>query len=67
MKHSFSQEIMNMTTKEAFETVIDAADLFTTLMKEKAARRGQEQQFNHEALTEAINIVEDFKDDMIRS
>ena len=41
-----------MTTKEAFETVIDAADLFITLMKEKKFNS-----YNHEALTQAIEIV----------
>jgi len=52
-----------MTTKEAFETVIDAADLFITLMKEKDVLDS----YNHEALTEAINIVEDYKNDLIRN
>ena len=51
-----------MTNEEAFETVIDAADLFITLMKEKKFKG-----YNHEALTEAIEIVEDYKNDLVRS
>ena len=49
-----------LTNREAMETVLDAAELFITLMKEKSM------DFKHEELDDAIWQMQDFKNDLMR-
>ena len=49
-----------MTNREAMETVLDAAELYTTLMEEKSM------DFKHEELDEAIWQMQDYKNDLMR-
>ena len=54
-------ETKDMTTEEAFETVLDAAAMF--------ADSGDEffHGINHKALIKAIDVVEDYKNDLVRN
>ena len=54
------QQRKQMPTRDAFETVLDAAAM--------VAESGDDffHNINHKALSEAIDIVEDFKNDLIR-
>ena len=49
-----------MTNREAMETVLDAAELFITMMNEKSM------DFKHEELDEAIWQMQDYKNDLMR-
>ena len=49
-----------MTNKEAMETVLDAAELYITLMDEKSM------DFKHEELEDAIWQMQDYKNDLMR-
>ena len=49
-----------MTNKEAMETVLDAAELYITLMDEKSM------DFKHEELDDAIWQMQDYKNDLMR-
>ena len=49
-----------LTNREAMETVLDAAELFITLMKEKSM------DFKHEELDEAIWQMQDYMNDLMR-
>ena len=48
-----------MTNKEAMETVLDAAELFVTLMKEKSM------DYQGEELNEAIYQMQDYRNDVL--
>ena len=50
-----------MTNREAMETVLDAAELYITIMKRKSM------DFTHEELDEAIWQMEDYKTDLMRN
>ena len=49
-----------MTNREAMETVLDAAELYITLMDEKSM------DFKHEELDDAIWQMQDYKNDLMR-
>ena len=49
-----------MTNREAMETVLDAAELYITLMKEKSM------DYKGEELNEAIWQMQDYKNDLMR-
>jgi hypothetical protein len=49
-----------MTNREAMETVLDAAELFVTLMKEKSM------DYKGEELDDAIWQMQDYKNDLMR-
>ena len=49
-----------MTNREAMETVLDAAELYITLMKEKSM------DYKCEELNDAIYQMEDYKNDLMR-
>mgnify|MGYP001236820801 CR=1 FL=1 len=49
-----------MSNREAMETVLDAAELFITVMNEKSM------DFKHEELDDAIWQMQDYKNDLMR-
>tara|TARA_B100000959_G_C14625243_1_gene477906 strand:+ start:345 stop:497 length:153 start_codon:yes stop_codon:yes gene_type:complete len=49
-----------MTNKEAMDTVLDAAELYITLMEEKSM------DYKGEELNDAILQMEDYKNDLMR-
>tara|TARA_B100001971_G_C17780141_1_gene329316 strand:- start:233 stop:391 length:159 start_codon:yes stop_codon:yes gene_type:complete len=49
-----------MTNREAMETVLDAAELFITVMNERSM------DFKHEELDEAIYQMQDYMNDLMR-
>jgi len=49
-----------MTNREAMEIVLDAAELYVTLMEEKSM------DFKHEHLDDAIWQIQDYKNDLMR-
>ena len=49
-----------MTNRGAMETVLDAAELYITLMDEKSM------DFKHEELDDAIWQIQDYKNDLMR-
>ena len=54
------EALPQMTNREAMEIVLDAAELFITLMEEKSM------DFKHEELDDAIWQMQDYKNDLMR-
>ena len=54
------EALPQMTNREAMEIVLDAAELYVTLMEEKSM------DFKHEELDDAIWQMQDYKNDLMR-
>ena len=54
------EALPQMTNREAMEIVLDAAELYVTLMEEKSM------DFKHEHLDDAIWQIQDYKNDLMR-